>query len=193
ILRKSDLLGYRTPEMNSRVIVSMFADDTTVFLRKEDDFVILQMLLKVWCTASGAKFNIHKTEVIPIGSKEHRAEVVRTRCLRRGSTPLPENVRIAADGTAVRILGAWLGNDIDQCAVWSPIIDSIRERLNHWGRLHPTIEGRSILLQWFGCGKTQYLTQAQGMPKGVEAELSRIFQDFTWDNAGRSTINAETL
>ncbi|EIW80719.1 hypothetical protein CONPUDRAFT_57272, partial [Coniophora puteana RWD-64-598 SS2] len=193
LLRQSELRGYDVPDMAERVIVSMFADDTTVYLRKEDDFVTLQSLLDLWCHASGAKFNVNKTEVIPIGSPVHRKEVEETRCLAPSQQPLPPSIRIAKDGSAVRILGAWMGNGIDQAAIWSPVIDDIKESLERWDRLHPTMEGRSILIQWFVCGKTQYLTNAQGMPKSVEDELSLLTRQFAWDNAGRSTINAPTL
>ncbi|EIW86415.1 hypothetical protein CONPUDRAFT_30906, partial [Coniophora puteana RWD-64-598 SS2] len=192
-IRQSNLTGYKTPDMHTRAVVSMFADDTTVFLRKEDDFALLETILTKWCTASGAKFNINKTEVIPIGSPEYRAEVINTRQLSSAQPPLPPNVRIACDGTAVRILGAWIGNDIDEGAIWSPILDKIRDRLNHWERIHPTIEGRGILIQWFGCGMTQYLAQAQGMPPDIEAELSKLIHAFAWDNAGHAMINIETL
>jgi hypothetical protein len=46
-----------------------------VYLDAEDDFGSLVEILEEWCTASGAKFNINKTEMIPIGQIEHRDRV----------------------------------------------------------------------------------------------------------------------
>jgi hypothetical protein len=58
------------------MIASLFSDDTTVYLTKNDSFAGLQDILNTWCKASGAKFNIAKTEIIPIGSKEYGEEVI---------------------------------------------------------------------------------------------------------------------
>lgn len=106
LLRTTGFHGYKTPTMTRSAIVSMFADDTTLFLRKGDSFYAMQLLLDLWCIASGAKFNINKTEIIPIGTKTHRDSVVTTRRLHPGHHAVPDNIRIASDGMAVRILGA---------------------------------------------------------------------------------------
>ncbi|KAL1751422.1 hypothetical protein FB107DRAFT_222095, partial [Schizophyllum commune] len=46
--------------------------DTTVYLTEEDDFSVLQRVLDKWCIASKARFNVGKTEIIPIGNKRYR-------------------------------------------------------------------------------------------------------------------------
>jgi hypothetical protein len=71
-LRASNLKGYDIPGLEERLIVNLFADDTTVFLSKTDKFSDLQNILDLWCTASTAKFNINKTAIIPIGTEEYR-------------------------------------------------------------------------------------------------------------------------
>jgi len=45
LLRTTGFQGYRTPTMPRSAIVSMFADDTMVFLRKGDSFYALQCFL----------------------------------------------------------------------------------------------------------------------------------------------------
>ena len=65
-LRASSLKGYNIPGAAERLIATLFADDTTTFLHKEDSFADLMSILDTWCTASGAKFNKDKTEIIPL-------------------------------------------------------------------------------------------------------------------------------
>jgi len=47
MLRKSDLTGYKTPEMKERAIVLLFADDTQVFLQKDNNFQTMTQILDI--------------------------------------------------------------------------------------------------------------------------------------------------
>ena len=113
MLRRSNLEGYRVPGTTKKLITSLFADDTTVYLTAKDKFSDLQNILKKWCTASGAKFNIAKTEVIPIGTPEYRQMITQTRKAHETHEAIPDDIHIAGEGEPVRILGAWIGNNID--------------------------------------------------------------------------------
>jgi hypothetical protein len=63
------LAGYHIPGLTDKIIVNLYADDTTIFLSEADRYSDLEEILSRWCTASGAKFNLEKTEIIPIGSR----------------------------------------------------------------------------------------------------------------------------
>jgi hypothetical protein len=104
--RTSNLKGYEIDDTMEHVVTTLFADDTTVYLRDTDSFEELQRILDKWCLASSARFNVAKTEVIPIGIPEYRLKVVETRKLNDDDTALPDNVHIAAYGESIRILGA---------------------------------------------------------------------------------------
>ncbi len=77
----------------------------------------LQRILKRWCNASGAKFNTQKTEIISIGTLEHRVRVIETQKANRDSEEIPAYIHIAKDGEPVRILETWIGNKIIQMVV----------------------------------------------------------------------------
>ncbi|KAJ6554397.1 hypothetical protein B0H19DRAFT_852533, partial [Mycena capillaripes] len=70
MLRNSNLKGYKVPNLREKLVTTLFADDTTVYLFEQDSYEELEAIL--WCRASSAKFNSGKTEVIPIGSPEYR-------------------------------------------------------------------------------------------------------------------------
>lgn len=71
MLRQSKLKGISVPGLKERIIASLFADDTTTYLAKEDSLEDLEEILDEWCEASGGQFNEDKMEVIPIGTLEH--------------------------------------------------------------------------------------------------------------------------
>ena len=144
-----------------KLAIKLFADDTNLYLHKEDNFHLVQRILEEWCEVSGAKFNDEKTEIIPIGSEEHCCNTAATRILGPcNHTPLPEGTRIAKDRDAVRMLGAWIGNKMEDLTPWEPIIDKINTKLEKWKRTHPTLNGQKVIMQMVIRGHTQFLSQA---------------------------------
>jgi hypothetical protein len=70
MLRKSSLKGFTAPGLAYRIVTTLFADDTVVYLTNEDEMQTLETIQDKWCAASGACFNKGKTQMIPIGSKD---------------------------------------------------------------------------------------------------------------------------
>ena len=58
--------------------INLYADDTTIYLSSTDKYSDLENILQKWCLASGAKFNLEKTEIIPIGTETHRGRLTQT-------------------------------------------------------------------------------------------------------------------
>lgn len=192
-LRNSALKGIKLPGLQERIIAMLFADDTTVYLNKEDDFGTLMDILRRWCDASRAKFNEEKTEVIPIGARTYRDEVVRTRCTGQNGFPLPDGIKIAPQGAATRILGAWVGNGMDPMMPWVRIVDSIKNSLERWNKRNPTLHARRHIVNMEVGGRTQFLARAQTMPEEVEDQLQKMVKEFVWNGEKHPLVSEETL
>jgi len=157
--------GIHIPGQAERLTIKLFTDDTNLYLSKNDRFDHIQEMLDIWCKTSGAKFNIDKTEIIPIGTQENQQRITRTRKVNEHDrTPLPERVHIAKDGEPIRMLGAWISNQTNKDAPWETIIDKVNGNLKNWKHLHPTLNGRKLIAQAIVGGHTQFLANAQGMP-----------------------------
>jgi hypothetical protein len=109
-IRLSPLKGFKINKSLTRVLIKVYADDTTVFLGPDDDPSELQKCLDIFCEVSTARFNDLKTEIIPLGSQEGRETIIQSREL--NGWKIPNEIRIAWDGEATRILGSWQGNNI---------------------------------------------------------------------------------
>ncbi|OJT13721.1 Transposon TX1 uncharacterized 149 kDa protein [Trametes pubescens] len=192
-LRDSALRGILIPGDTERLIATLFADDTTVFLGEGDDYEMALAPTEVWCRAARARFNLEKTEVIPLGTAKHRTEVLATRCLHPGAAPIPPNVHIVSDGEAVRSLGAWIGNRAEAAAPWNVMIATMRKNLEHWSRGKPTLLGRKLAIDLEVGGRTQFLAKAQGMPKKVEDIITAMIVSFMWDGDAHPRIDRGTL
>jgi exonuclease III len=188
------LRGLSIPGVENKLIVNLFADDTTVYLSRHDKFNTVESLLNSWCEVSGAKFNIEKTEIIPIGTEGHRSEVIHTRRIHPKDTePLNAKIHIAKDGDAVCSLGAWIGNHINDLTPWESVIDKINRKLDVWSRFHPTLYGKHLITQAVVGGHTQFLTKAQGMPPHIEEAITKIIRDFVWDKDIHPRISLDYL
>jgi hypothetical protein len=192
MLRQSNLKGFEIPGVEEKLITTLFADDTTVFLSEFDKFVDLKYILDKWCIAAGARFNVSKTEIIPIGNPLYRKEVLATRRIHPSQEPLAADIHIARDQEPVRMLGAWIGNNIDQAIIWSTVLDKIRGNLSRWNQSHPTLFGRRLIIQMVIGGMTQYLAKVQSMPKQVEESLTKTIRNFMWEDR-KPPVNMSTL
>jgi hypothetical protein len=151
-------------------------------------------VLDEWCAAAGAKFNISKTEMIPIGEIDHRDRVRATRFVNGiNGTMIPDHIKIAREGEPIRTLGAWVGNKVVQVDTWSRTLEKIDAALARWELGSPTMEGRRLIILMVIGGMTQYLTTVQGMPKEVEKRLEKRVRNFLWAEKTNLTVNKETV
>ena len=128
---------------------------------------------------SEAKFNIEKTEVILIGSETHQNRIIISCKLNpNDQMPLNDHIRIAKNGEAIRLLGAWIGNNTNLKTPWELIIDNIHKALKNWGKSKPTLDGQKTIIQAIIEGYTQFLTKTQGMPTNIEETLMKMARDF---------------
>ncbi|KAI0743031.1 hypothetical protein C8Q80DRAFT_1058477, partial [Daedaleopsis nitida] len=94
----------------------------------------------------------------------------------------PRNARIASEGEPVRMLGAFLGNGLDQCEVWSPTIAKVTATIERWKRGTATIEGRRHVVQMVLGGMSQFLTDVQRMPTATRNRLDKIMRAYLWND-----------
>ncbi|KAJ2935709.1 hypothetical protein H1R20_g1384, partial [Candolleomyces eurysporus] len=193
MLRNSSLEGFKVHEEIDRVITTLFADDTTVYLSKNDSFNELESTLNKWCSASGAKFNVEKTEIIPVGHPDYRANLIRDRIIPNSQNEkLPDGIHIAKDGEPIRALGAFVGNKVDNAHVWAPTIETLENKVNYWLKSNPSLEGRSYLTKLEPGGRTQYRAMVQGMPKQVTKRINQIINQIIW-NGRIPGVNKERM
>ncbi|KAH6914277.1 hypothetical protein BKA70DRAFT_1519966 [Coprinopsis sp. MPI-PUGE-AT-0042] len=184
MLRKSGLKGMMISEGMERLITSLFADDTTVFMSEYDCFEDLERILDRWSVASGAKFNVEKTELLPVGTPEYRNTLRETRKTgnEEGREKVPNSVHIAEDGEPIRVLGVFVGIGIDDVGVWTPTIEQVIRALERWSRSNPTVEGRRHIVNMEVGGRTQYREDVQGMPEIVRKTIKKLISTFMWNN-----------
>ncbi|KNZ76163.1 hypothetical protein J132_11385, partial [Termitomyces sp. J132] len=121
-----------------------------------------------------AKFNIPKMVIVPVGTKEHRDALVMTRWIQRCGSRISGDIKIVQDSEATRLLGAFIGNGIEDSSIWTPTLEIVARDLKRWEKNKPTIEGKHLMVNIVVGGRMQYRTCVQGMPAQVESELTKV-------------------
>ncbi|EIW58328.1 uncharacterized protein TRAVEDRAFT_123455, partial [Trametes versicolor FP-101664 SS1] len=105
----------------------------------------------------------------------------------------PTGVHVAKEGEAVRILGAFMGNGVEQCAVWTPKIEKVQAVLERWKMGHATVLGKAQTVQMMAGGMTQFLTDVQRMPGAIVKRLNKIIRNYVWSDKPHVPIATEHL
>jgi hypothetical protein len=179
-IRESNLEGIKVNEKVNRLIVSLFADDTLVYLRETDDLNELRKIINIFCKASTARFNMEKTEYLPIGRKEYREKVIEER--KFGENEIEEGVKIIEEGESMRTLGAWVGNETNAEIQWEAIIKKQEDSIKIWSSMNMSLKGKEIILKALIQSKAMFLATVNGMPNHIEKRMKKLFKDFLWDN-----------
>ena len=106
--------------------------------------------------------------------------MVKTRKINRDREAAPASIHIAQTREATRVLGAWVGNELDPEEPWRRIVETIQKDFRRWEARYPTLEGKRHIVQMIAGGKTQFLARAQGMPERVQAEIQQAITSFVW-------------
>jgi hypothetical protein len=80
----------------------------------EDELETFWGILSPWGAASTAKFNEHKTVILPFGRGSYQEIVLKDRRINKKMKlgTIDQGIRILPDGQSCRMLGAWIGNNI---------------------------------------------------------------------------------
>ncbi|KAH9848809.1 hypothetical protein C2E23DRAFT_695566, partial [Lenzites betulinus] len=105
----------------------------------------------------------------------------------------PTNVHVAAEGEPVRILGAWLGNGVNECEIWAPKINKILAVITHWKNSSATLNGKRHVVQMMIGGMSQFLTNVQRMPKSVTTRLNKLIREYVWNDKSAPPVQFECL
>ncbi len=200
MIRASAVRGFNIPQYHEALKAVLFADDTTVYLSSNDDFDVLQRVLDTWCSAAKARFNMSKTEIIPLGNPAYRDKMAQTYRTTGAWMNYPRGVHIAQEGEAVRILGAFFGNGVDQVDIWTLVLTKLvamKKPLMHaierWKTGHATLQGKKHVVQMIVGGMTQFLTTVQRMPEIIVTRLNKIIRGYLWNDRHNTPVGMAHL
>jgi len=164
-IRKSSLEGFKIQGLEEKVLVSLFADDTLVYMNEKNNNKILKQTIRNFCKASTAKFNNEKSEILLIDTKEYRNNIIKTRTINKtNNNKLDQAIRIIEDNNSLRILGAHIGNDSKTSVQWGTILKRQSRILKKWSKTSLSSKGKKLVLKALIQSRALYLATANEMP-----------------------------
>jgi len=125
------------------------------------------------------RFNNLKTEIIPLGSTEDRENLIQSREL--NGWRIPNEIRIAQDSEATRILGSWQGSNIDIQEKWNEIMERQQKTINRWNHLYPSVTGRVLLAKSLVISLAQYFMTVNGISQRNLTTMEKGIRQFIWN------------
>ncbi|KIO32481.1 hypothetical protein M407DRAFT_37323, partial [Tulasnella calospora MUT 4182] len=196
MLRRSSLRGIKIPGAAAKLVVKLFADDTQLYLSKRDKLEDAMAIAEKWCTASTAKFNEGKTEVLPIGTAHYRRNVVKTRSVSGSNSStdkLPNGARVVKNGEAIRILGGKVGYNLDLAEIWDPIVSKVESLAKKWAGRKLTLRGRKHVVNYVLLSRAQYLLMTNPPPPEVITRLERAVRHTMWNGKAKGITTLAEL
>ncbi|KAI8327325.1 hypothetical protein BD560DRAFT_342958, partial [Blakeslea trispora] len=176
LLTKTPGVGIPLPSTNSFTF-SMYADDTVVALTSWDHYSHLHSTLDRYTSASGAKFNTIKTEVLSRGGV--------------GAHP-PELPQPTASGLTIRHLGVPVGWDLKTDVVWDNLLLSVKTALASLRLSQLSIHGRIIALRTLVLPKFLFLARFVPVTKSRLSAIDSTIASAVWQG-GRPKVNKLVL
>jgi len=182
-IRKSSLEDFKIQGLEEKVLVSLFADDTLVYMNENDNKKTLEQIIRNFCEASTAKFNNEKSEILLIGTKEYRNNVIKTKTVNKtNNDKLDQAIRIIEDNDSLRILGAHIGNDSETSIQWETILKRQSRILKKWAKTSLLSKGKELILKALIQSRALYLATANEMPKSIAQRMTRQIKSFIWED-----------
>ena len=166
IRNKNTIKGIKVGD--KEIKTSLYADDTTVFVRDLDSIPELLALLNHFRNLSGLEINATKTEGMWLGRWKSSLET-------------PFGFRWPQD--PIKALGIFFSYD-SRKAIELNFIEKIRnleKTLNSWKRRNLTLLGKINIVKTLALSKLIYSTSVLVIPEQLIKEINSIIFDFIWD------------
>ena len=155
------------PNKSVSVKISMFADDTQIFHSTEASIIESFKTLQIYCKASGAQLNLHKTKGLYIGRWKNK-------------TPEYKKIKWVNSITG---LGTVFGHNINYEEIWMKKFFKFKKKNQSWKNRDLTIRGKKLLINSYVMSSISYLSQiyTEHIPPKFISETRNLIRDFLWD------------
>ena len=170
VKHNQNIKGIRVGE--AEIKYSMFADDTTFFLKDSNSFLELKKTLSIFSKYSYLQVNYDKSEATVLGPPQ-KAILPNISC---------KWIDIHKD--AIKILGVYfsLNSALLSSQNFDRVLLSFKRILNMWKSRNLTLFGKNIVLKSLALSKVLYITTMLIPPKTFLDEVKTEIVKFIWSN-----------
>ena len=136
----------------------MYADDTNLFLStKKDSLEDITNCLANTSYTIGYKFNLDKTDILPMGTPCHKQLAHTT------GMGLPR-AYVLAPGSALWVLGIWISCKAQASPRWAQIATHMKKLISQWTAIGTSILNWVLIAKLLMQSRCYYLLDGNGIP-----------------------------
>ncbi len=163
-------LPSRDPTTEISLKILQYADDTTLFMRDQNDVLNTLTLVNQYSKFSGLTLNKKKTEAMWLGrDKDSKREVA--------------GLKWKLVNPTIKVLGVIFSNRICASAIndnWEGRIQKVKRLIKSWEKRDLSIIGKIHIVKTFLLSQFIYLMQAICLPEATLKEINTLFFKFIW-------------
>ena len=167
--RNSGIIGielHKLKDLENSIKCRQLPDDTSLFLKDENDINSASNVIEEFYSFSGLKLNSHKTKLMKTG--RHIQDDI--------DTPFKIVDKI-------KILGVVFENgkratDIDKN--WTGRTEKLTRIIQLWSKTDLNIMGKIVIVKCFLVSQLTYVMQSISLPEKVLIDVNRLFYRFIW-------------
>uniref|UniRef100_A0A3B5LBJ5 Reverse transcriptase domain-containing protein n=1 Tax=Xiphophorus couchianus TaxID=32473 RepID=A0A3B5LBJ5_9TELE len=165
IRQDKNIQGIKSPQGNDSKIFQ-FADDTSITVKDENSLELVIKHLQTYGSASGAKINTTKSEIMYCG----------------GAARTSGRWKFREVEDTVKVLGVYLGKQwrAARDETWKNIINTIQKQLNLWNQRKLTIKGKVVIINSLIISKIIYPLSVYDLPKQILNKFNSQISLFIW-------------
>ena len=149
-----------------KIVISQYADDTTLFLKDESSIKSLFQILEHFGKCAGLKINKTKTEILSLGQGERHEKVCGVHCKTE----------------PVKCLGVWIGKNIDEIIElnFKEKVAKLKNILNIWRQRKLTYKGKVVVINSLALSQLLYVSTVLFVPQTIIDDVNDVIFKFLW-------------
>ena len=166
---RSKINGLCFSDLNTRFILSAYADDVVVVVKNQDDVIKLGNIVETFGIISSAKVNWAKSEALAVGSWS------------AGLPKLPGGLMWKRGG--FKYLGVYLGDKQTEEKNWEGVVEKVEAKLAKWRWLLPQMSyrGRVLIINNLVASTFWHKLKCLEPPAGLLKKVQSSMVNFFWD------------
>jgi exonuclease III len=154
---------------NLKLNIIVYADDMVIFCANNQDFTILDDLLKLFETISNAKINTLKSVLISSDQPPHV------------DGPL-QGIPLQPKDTFFRYLGVMINGFGESSEHWKITLEKVKNKLNHWSHRSISLFGKITVINVLAASQMIYGIINLPVPDQVIIQYNKLIRNFLFKN-----------
>ena len=175
--------GITEPDSNETDKVSLFADDSSMFILKTTQILATRKTIHKFEKATGARLHDGKTKIMKLGQ---------TRQENKTREEIGTEFEIMLDDEIERYLGEMIGNSVKDTDRHDDNLEEMKTTGERWNREGITMIGRALVANTLLFSRIKFRLDVNTTTTDMRKRIKNVMRNFMW-NDGKKQVRWEIM